>query len=170
MNEPCSNVIENKGPMSQESLGRDTEPDGPGPNESRKIVKPAIDLLPKTIYYRPACDLLVLGRSRTSPLTWSETMNAQPERRRQPRSKPLPGQQDLTLICQEGAVRSMMTAKLLDFNDECLTVEAGNRLADGTFVEIVGEIERPGGRQALDRQSYVRRVMPVGRGRFAITL
>ena len=170
MNEPCSNVIENKGPMSQESLGRDTEPDGPGPNESRKIVKPAIDLLPKTIYYRPACDLLVLGRSRTSPLTWSETMNAQPERRRQPRSKPLPGQQDLTLICQEGAVRSMMTAKLLDFNDECLTVEAGNRLADGTFVEIVGEIERPGGRQALDRQSYVRRVVPVGRGRFAITL
>jgi hypothetical protein len=97
-------------------------------------------------------------------------MNSQPERRRLPRAKPLPGQRDLTLICQEGAVRNMMTAKLLDFNDECLTVEAGNRLADGTFVEIVGEIERSGGRQALDRQSYVRRVMPVGRGRFAITL
>jgi len=64
----------------------------------------------------------------------------------------------------------MMTAKLLDFNDECLTVETGNRLADGMFVEIVGEIERPGGRQALDRQSHVRRVMPVGRGKFAITL
>lgn len=97
-------------------------------------------------------------------------MNTQPERRRLPRSKPLSSQRDLTLICQEGAVRSMMTAKLLDSNDECLCVEAGNRLAEGTFVEIVGEIERPGGRQALDRQSYVRRVMPVGRGRFAISL
>jgi hypothetical protein len=64
----------------------------------------------------------------------------------------------------------MMTAKLLDFNDDCLSVETGNRLADGTFVEVVGEIERAGGRQALDRQSYVRRVIPVGRGRFALTL
>jgi hypothetical protein len=64
----------------------------------------------------------------------------------------------------------MMTAKLLDFNDECLTVEAGSRLADGTFVEIVGDIELPGGRQSLDRQASVRRVMPVGRGRFAIVL
>ena len=65
-------------------------------------------------------------------------MNTQPERRRLPRSKPLSSQRDLTLICQEGAVRSMMTAKLLDSNDECLCVEAGNRLAEGTFVEIVG--------------------------------
>ena len=97
-------------------------------------------------------------------------MNSQPERRRLARSKSQPGQRDLTLICQEGAVRSMMTAKLLDFNDECLSVEAGNRLAEGTFVEIVGELERPGGRQSLDRQSYVRRVTPVGRGRFAICL
>jgi hypothetical protein len=64
----------------------------------------------------------------------------------------------------------MMTAKLLNYNDDCLSVETGDRLAEGTFVEIVGDIERPGGRQALDRQSYVRRVMPVGRGRFAISL
>jgi len=64
----------------------------------------------------------------------------------------------------------MMTVKLLDYNDECLSVEAGNRLAEGTFAEIVGEIERSGGRQTLDRQGYVRRVMPVGRGRFAICL
>ena len=170
MSEPCGNVIENKGPMSQETQGQDTEPGGPGPNESREIVKPAIDLLPETNYYRPTYDHLDLGRSQTPPLTWSDAMNTQPERRRLPRSKPLPGQRDLTLICQEGAVRNMMTAKLLDFNDECLTVETGNRLADGTFVEIVGEIERPGGRQALDRQSYVRRVMPVGRGKFAISL
>jgi DnaJ-like protein len=64
----------------------------------------------------------------------------------------------------------MMTVKLLDYNDECLSVEAGNRIAEGTFAEIVGEIERSGGRQTLDRQGYVRRVMPVGRGRFSICL
>ena len=64
----------------------------------------------------------------------------------------------------------MMTVKLLDYNEECLSVEAGSRLAEGTFAEIVGEIDRPGGRQTLDRRGYVRRVMPVGRGRFAITL
>jgi len=97
-------------------------------------------------------------------------MNPQMERRRLSRSKPSSAQRDLTLICQEGAVRSMMTAKLLDFNEECLTVEAGNRLPDGSFVEIVGDVERPGGRQSLDRQAYVRRVLPVGRGRFAICL
>ena len=97
-------------------------------------------------------------------------MDAPTERRRLPRSKASPGQRDLTIICQEGPVRSMMTVKLLDFNDECLSVEAGNRLAEGTFAEIVGEIERSGGRQTLDRQGYVRRVMPVGRGRFAICL
>ena len=51
-----------------------------------------------------------------------------------------------------------------------MSVEAGNRLAEGTFVEIVGEIERSSGRQTIDRQSYVRRVLPVGRGRFAICL
>jgi len=97
-------------------------------------------------------------------------MTVATERRRLQRSKPLHTQRDLTLICQEGSVRSMMTAKLLDFNDECLNVEAGSRLQDGSFVEIVGEIERPTGRQTLDRQAYVRRVMPVGRGRFAICL
>jgi hypothetical protein len=97
-------------------------------------------------------------------------MDARTERRHQLRSKPLPAQRDLTIICQEGPVRSMMTVKLLDYNDECLSVEAGNRLAEGTFAEIVGEIERSGGRQTLDRQGYVRRVTPVGRGRFAICL
>jgi len=97
-------------------------------------------------------------------------MDALTERRRLPRAKSLSGQRDLTIICQEGPVRSMMTVKLLDYNDECLNVEAGNRLAEGTFAEIVGEIERSGGRQTLDRQGYVRRVMPVGRGRFAICL
>jgi hypothetical protein len=97
-------------------------------------------------------------------------MDALTERRRLPRAKSLSGQRDLTIICQEGPVRSMMTVKLLDYNDECLSVEAGNRLAEGTFAEIVGEIERSGGRQTLDRQGYVRRVMPVGRGRFAISL
>jgi hypothetical protein len=64
----------------------------------------------------------------------------------------------------------MMTVKLLDFNDECLSVEAGNRLEDGAFVEIVGEIERPGGRQTLDRQAHVWRCQPAGHGRFAICL
>jgi DnaJ-like protein len=97
-------------------------------------------------------------------------MDARTERRHQLRSKPLPAQRDLTIISQEGPVRSMMTVKLLDYNDECLSVEAGNRLAEGTFAEIVGEVERSGGRQTLDRQGYVRRVTPVGRGRFAICL
>ena len=69
-------------------------------------------------------------------------MDARTERRHQPRSKALPGQRDFTIISQEGQVRSMMTVKLLDYNDECLSVEAGNRLADGTFAEIVGEIEQ----------------------------
>lgn len=68
MSEPRRNVIENKGRVSQETQGRDTEPGGPGPNESKEIVKPAIDLLPKTNYYRPARDFLAQGRSRTPPL------------------------------------------------------------------------------------------------------
>ena len=97
-------------------------------------------------------------------------MNSKPERRRLPRSKPLPGQRDLTIIYQDGLERNMMMAKLLEFNDECLKVESGNRLADGAYVEIVGDVERPGGRQSLDRQACVRRVEPLGRGRFAVVL
>ena len=93
-----------------------------------------------------------------------------PERRRHPRTKALPGQRELTIICQAGAGRSMMTAKLLDFSEESMGVEIESQLAEGSVVEIVGDLERPTGPQPLDRQGYVRRCVAAGSGRFVAGL
>jgi len=97
-------------------------------------------------------------------------MSANPERRRHPRTKSFPGQQDLTIICQVGAARSMLAAKLLEFSEECVTVETESRLPEGTFVEIVGEVERATGRHPLDRRGYVRRSSTARNGRFVAGL
>jgi len=93
-------------------------------------------------------------------------MSSSLERRRHPRTKSFPGQRDLTIICQVGAARSMLAAKLLEFSEECMTVEIESRLPEGSFVEIVGEVERATSRQALDRQGYVRRCSAARNGRF----
>jgi hypothetical protein len=65
---------------------------------------------------------------------------------------------------------SMMPAKLLDFSEESMVVEIASQLAEGSLVEIVGDIERAGGRQALDRQGFVRRCEAAGNGRFVAGL
>ena len=97
-------------------------------------------------------------------------MAPNPERRRHPRTKSLPGQRDLTIICQAGTGRSMMAAKLLDFSDEWMSVEIESRLSEGSFVEIVGEIERAAGPQPLDRQGFVRRCFAAGNKKFVAGL
>ena len=97
-------------------------------------------------------------------------MAPNPERRRHPRTKSLPGQRDLTIICQAGAGRSMVAAKLLDLSEEWMSVEVESRLPEGSFVEIVGEIERAAGHQPLDRQGFVRRCSAAGSGRFVAGL
>ena len=93
-----------------------------------------------------------------------------PERRRHPRTKPFPGQRELTIICQPGAGRSMMAAKLLDFSEDGMGVEIESQLAEGSLVEIVGDIERAGGPQPLDRQGFVRRCGAARNGRFVAGL
>jgi hypothetical protein len=99
-------------------------------------------------------------------------MAPNPERRRQPRTKALPGQRELTIICQAEAGRSMsmMAAKLLDFSEDYLSVEIASQLAEESLVEIVGDIERAGSRQPLDRQAFVRRCEAAGNGRFVAAL
>jgi hypothetical protein len=64
----------------------------------------------------------------------------------------------------------MMVAKLLDYSDEGISVEIGSPLLEGSFVEIVGEICRPGGRLSLDRKAAVRRCSAAGNGRFVAGL
>ena len=49
-------------------------------------------------------------------------------------------------------------------------VEIESQLAEGSLVEIVGDIRRPGGRQPLDRQGFVRRCGAAGNGRFVAGL
>jgi hypothetical protein len=64
----------------------------------------------------------------------------------------------------------MLAAKLLEFSEECVTVETESRLPEGSFVEIVGEVERATGRQPLDRRGYVRRSSAARNGRFVAGL
>jgi len=97
-------------------------------------------------------------------------MSPNPERRRHPRSKPFPGQRDLTIIYETGSGRNMMAAKLLDFSEDGMGVEIESPLAEGSLVEIVGDIERAGGRQPLDREGLVRWCKAAGNGRFAAGL
>jgi hypothetical protein len=89
-----------------------------------------------------------------------------PERRRHPRTKSLPDQRELTIICQAGKGRSMMAAKLLDFSEEGMCVEIKSQLSEGSLVEIVGEITRADGPQPLDRLGFVRRCVAAENGRF----
>ncbi len=97
-------------------------------------------------------------------------MAPNPERRRRPRTKSFPGQGDLTIIWQAGAGRSMMAAKLLDFSEDGMGVEVESQLAEGSLVEIVGDIQRAGGRQPLDREGFVRWCQAAGNGRFVAGL
>ena len=83
-------------------------------------------------------------------------MSPNPERRRHPRSKSFPGQRDLTIIYETGSGRSMMAAKLLDFSEEGVGVEIESPLAEGSPVEILGDIQRDGGRRPLERAGFVR--------------
>ena len=93
-----------------------------------------------------------------------------PQCRRHPRTKSFPGQRELTIICQLGASRSMMAARLLDFSEEGMGVDVESQLAEGSLVEIVGDIQRAAGRQPLDREGLVRWCKAAGKGRFAAGL
>ena len=97
-------------------------------------------------------------------------MNSNSERRRHPRSKSFPGQRDLTVIYETGSGRNMMAAKLLDFSEEGMSIEIGSPLLEGSIVEIVGDVHRPGGRQSLDRQAAVGRCSASENGRFVAAL
>jgi len=97
-------------------------------------------------------------------------MAATSDRRRTSRMKSFPGQRELTLVYETGSGRSIMAATLLDFNEECMSVEIANPLPEGSVVEVVGEIYRPGGRQPLDRQASIRRCSPPGNGRVVACL
>ena len=97
-------------------------------------------------------------------------MAPNPERRRHPRTKSLPEQRELTIICQVGNGRSMMAAKLLDFSEEGMSVEIKSQLAEGSVVEIVGEIKRAAGPQPLDQLGFVRRCVATENGRFVAGL
>jgi hypothetical protein len=65
---------------------------------------------------------------------------------------------------------SMMAAKLLDFSEASIGLEIDSQLPEGSLVEIVGDIVRLGGRQALDRQGFVRRCVAAGNGKFVVGL
>ncbi len=93
-----------------------------------------------------------------------------PQCRRHPRTKSFPGLREITIICQLGASRSMMAARLLDFSEEGMGVDVESQLAEGSLVGIVGDIQRAGGRQPLDREGLVRWCKAARNGRFAAGL
>ena len=97
-------------------------------------------------------------------------MSPNPERRRHPRSKPFPGQRDLTIIYETGSSRNMMAAKLLDFSEDGMGVETEIPLAEGSLVEILGDIQRAGSRRPLEREGFVRWCRAAGNGRFVAGL
>ena len=89
-----------------------------------------------------------------------------PERRRHYRTKPFPGQRDLTIKYQAATGPSVMVAKLLEFSDEGISVELASLLSAGLSVEIVGDIEGAAGSQWLRRRGFVRRCSAAGNGRY----
>jgi len=97
-------------------------------------------------------------------------MSPNPERRRHPRSKSFPGQRDLTIIYETGNRRDILAAKLLDCSDDGIGVEIESPLAEGSLVEIVGDLQRAGGRQPVDRQGFVQRCVAARNGRFVAGL
>jgi hypothetical protein len=88
------------------------------------------------------------------------------EPRQSPRSKPFPGQQDLTIIYQTESGPNVLAGKLIDFDAEGLSIEMETRLPEGATVEIVGEIEGASGRNGIRRRGTVCRCAPLENGRF----
>lgn len=88
------------------------------------------------------------------------------ERRQHPRSKPFPGQQELTIIYQTESGPNVLAGKLINFNAKGLSVEIESRLPEGATVEIVGEIEGASGRHGIRRRGSVRRCAPLENGQF----
>jgi len=89
---------------------------------------------------------------------------------RQPRPTSFLGEHELTVICQDGAARSMMATKLLDFSEDDITVEIDRQLGEGSSVEIVGEIGPADDRHPVDQQGMVRRCVAAGIGKFVVGL
>ena len=81
------------------------------------------------------------------------------------RTKPFPGQRDLTIKYQAETGPSVMVAKLLEFSDEGVSLELASLLSAGLSVEIVGDIEGAAGSQPLRRRGLVRRCSADANGR-----
>jgi hypothetical protein len=64
----------------------------------------------------------------------------------------------------------MMAAKLLDCSEDGMGVEIVSPLAEGSLVEILGDIERAGGRRPLEREGFVRWCQAARNGRFVAGL
>ena len=90
------------------------------------------------------------------------------ERRLYQRSKHLPSQRGLTLVCATPDGPSVMEAKCWDYSAGGMRLEIKNRLQVGAPVEIVGEIEGVDGIQTLRRRATVRRCFPNGHDRFVV--
>ena len=63
-----------------------------------------------------------------------------------------------------------MAARLLDFSEDGMGVEVESPLGEGSLVELVGDIQRAGGRRSLNRQGFVRWCKAAGNGRFVADL
>lgn len=97
-------------------------------------------------------------------------MATNPQYHRHHRSRPLPGQRDLTIKYQAATGPSLMEAKLLEFSDTGISVELASLLSAGLSVEIVGEIEEVGGPRPLRRRGFVRQCSAAGNGRYVAGL
>jgi hypothetical protein len=93
-------------------------------------------------------------------------MSPNSERRKHSRSKPFPGQQDLTIIYQTESGPNVLAGELIDFDPEGLSIEIETRLPKGASVEIVGEIEGASGRNGIRRRGSVCRCSPLENGQF----
>jgi DnaJ-like protein len=93
-------------------------------------------------------------------------MTPEPERRRQPRSRPFGGQRHLTINCQGMNGSGAIAATLLEFGDSGIRVEVSSLLEPGWHVEVVGDLESPTGTHPLRRRSLVRECSAIGDGKY----
>jgi len=86
------------------------------------------------------------------------------------RTKPFPGQRDLTIKYQAETGPSMMVAKLLEFSDEGISVELASPVSAELLVEIEGDLEGAAGPQPLPRRGFVRQCSADGNGTYVADL
>src|SRR5271155_3933766 len=90
------------------------------------------------------------------------------ETRRQSQAKSLENQPSLTVKYPSSSGTTELTGKILELNEQGITVELGSLVAPGLRVEVAGDVEDATGPYRMRRKCLVCRCSAVENGRYVV--